>query len=231
MELIKTNATNTEIVNILRTNYDGGFVEQMKSEIQIQEDWPRCNKYTKIGCFTEKNDSKFMWDHYADGYKGFALEYDFRKWYVMNVNLYPVIYAPKMLDATEMIDRICITNYLDSIHPEEAYKEVFELFKTQLHQLCPIDFMYFMKMYLYKDKIEYSHEREWRMLKIDQDAINQDFISIPDMGYLKAIYYGMHMEPRYKSHLRMIAKTKGIKEYDIILDRNSLKYGLKVVAL
>jgi hypothetical protein len=230
LELINSNTTDSEIVNSLRTDYDG-FLKQMKSEIQEQEGWPRNNKYTKIGCFTEKIDSKFMWDHYADGYKGFALEYDFRKWYALNVNLYPVIYSPQMLDATEMIDRICITNYVDNIQPEEAYKEVFEIFKTQLHQFYPIDMMYFIKMYLYKDKADYSHEREWRMLKYDRESIDQDYLSIPDMGYLKAIYYGPHMEARYKTHLRSIAKAKGIREYDVLLDRNSRKYSLKVVPL
>lgn len=230
LELINSNTTDNEIVNTLRADYEG-FIEQMKVEIQKQEMWPRNSKYTKIGCFTEKIDSKFMWDHYADGYKGFALEYDFRKWYTLHANLYPVIYSSQMLDATEMIDRICITDYVDSIRPEEAYKEVFELFKTQLHQQCPIDFMYYIKMYLYKDKAEYSHEREWRMLKIDKDSLNQDFISIRDMGYLKAIYYGPHMEQRHKEHLRTIAKTKGIREYDVILDKNSRKYSLKVVPL
>lgn len=91
--------------------------------------------------------------------------------------------------------------------------------------------MYFIKMYLYKDKADYSHEREWRILKIDKDSLNHDFISIPDMGYLKAIYYGPHMEARYKTHLRSIAKAKGIREYDVVLDRNSRKYCLKVVPL
>ena len=144
---------------------------------------------------------------------------------------YPVIYSSQMLDATEMIDRICITDYVDSIKPEVTYKEVFELFKAQLHQQCPIDTMYFLKMYLYKDKAEYSHEKEWRLLKINKDSLNQDFISIPDMGYLKAIYYGPDIEARYKEHLRTIAKAKGIREYDVVLDRNSKKYSLKIVSL
>jgi hypothetical protein len=39
------------------------------------------------------------------------------------------------------------------------------------------------------------------------------------------------MESRYKEHLRMIAKAKGIKEYDVVLDRNSRKYNLKVIPL
>ena len=171
-----------------------------------------------------------MWDLYADGYKGFALEYDFRKWYTLHVNLYPIIYSSQMLDATDMIDRICITDYVDSIQPEDAYKNAFEEFRAQLHQLFPIDLIYYIKAYLYKDKADYSHEREWRMLRIDSET-GQDYINIPDMGTLKAIYYGLHMEPRYKAHLKAIAKAKGIKEYDVVLDKNSRKYSLKVVPL
>lgn len=230
LELIKSGISDEEMVKLLRVDYDG-FLEQMKLKIQKQEVWSRNNKRTKIGCFTEKVTSKFMWDLYADGYKGFALEYDFKKWYMLPVNLYPIIYSSQMLDATDMIDRICITDYVDNIHPEEAYQEMFEIFKTQLHQFYPIDMMYFIKMYLYKDKADYSHEREWRMLKFDRVSIDQDYISIPDRGTLKAIYYGPHMEARYKTHLRSIAKAKGIREYDVVLDRNSRKYSLKVVPL
>ncbi len=38
----------------------------------------RQNKETKIACLTEDVRSAHMWDRYADGYKGFALEYDMR---------------------------------------------------------------------------------------------------------------------------------------------------------
>ena len=229
-KLIKSRISDDDIVKTLRVEYDI-FINQIKDSIRKQEIWARNNKLTKIGCFTEKVNSKYMWDLYADGYKGFALEYDFRKWYGLDVNIYPIIYSSIMFDATQIISRLCITKYVDSIQPEKAYEETFEVFKAQLHQLNPIDLMYFTKMYLYKDKTEYSHEREWRILKIDKDSLNHDFISIPDMGYLKAIYYGPDMEPRYKTHLRSIAKAKGIREYNVVLDRNSRKYNLKVVPL
>ena len=100
LELINSNITDNEIINAVKIYY-GKFIERIKSEIEKQEIWPRNNTLTKIGCFTERIDSKFMWDHYADGYKGFALEYDFRKWYMLDVNLYPIIYSNQMLDATK----------------------------------------------------------------------------------------------------------------------------------
>ena len=228
-DMIENNDSDCEIVNVIRKNFDS-VIEKIKTEMKEQEVWPRNNKLTKIGCFTERIDSKIMWDHYADGYKGFALEYDFRKWYVLDANLYPIIYSNQMLDATEMIDRICAFKYINSIQPEEANKKIFELLKGQLLWEYPVDLMYFTKIYLYKDRKEYSYEREWRMLKISIDD-NQDYISIPDKGYLRAIYYGLNMEPRYKAHLRTIAKTKGIKEYEVVLNKNSKKYSLSVVPL
>jgi len=62
----------------------------------------------------------------------------------------------------------------------------------------------------------------------DKDA-KKEFSSIPDKGCLKAIYYEPKMEERYKEHFRTITKAKGIKKYDVVLDKNSRKYSLKVV--
>ena len=231
LHLIKKGMPDNEMLVTLRVAYES-IVEEMRSEITKQEEKPRIDKRTKIGCFTERINSKFMWDHYADGYKGFALEYDFRKWYTLdNVNLYPIIYSSQMLDATDMVDRMVIADNYDKKQVEEPYKDMFEALKTQLRQLFPVDLMYYIKMYLYKDKADYGHEREWRMLKIEKGPSDQDYISIPDKGCLKAIYYGLGMEPRFKAHLRMIAKAKGIREYDVVLDKNSRKYSLKVVPL
>ena len=126
LELAKSGISDEEMVRLLRNDYDN-FLEQIKLEIQKQEAWSRSNKHTKIGCFTEKVNSKYMWDLYADGYKGFALEYDFRKWYMLPVHLYPIIYSSQMPDATDMIDRICITDYVDSIQPEDAYKNAYNI--------------------------------------------------------------------------------------------------------
>lgn len=41
----------------------------------------RADRLTKIACFTEDIRSLYMWDQYADGYKGYALEYDFRDYH------------------------------------------------------------------------------------------------------------------------------------------------------
>lgn len=230
-ELIDLNQSDsiieTELWDVYKQSYNN-----WKRQIEKQQLWARQNKTTKIACFTETVTSKYMWDTYADGYTGFSLEYDFRNWRVSTKNthavcLFPIIYTSQKMDATEIIDRISGRIFLRNNFVDDTILQ-------QYAQMYPVDKLYKLKTYLYKDKSDYAHEKEWRILDLeplaDKDA-DKEYSSIPDKECLKAIYYGPDMESRYKEHLRMIAKAKGIREFDVVLDRNSRKYSLKVVPL
>lgn len=231
LELIQNSKSDGEILESLWPEYKS-LLSEWKNYITAQELWPRANKMTKMACFTETVKSKFMWNSYANGYTGFALEYDFRGWRSLTINnhavmLFPVIYSSHKYDATEMIDRLAGQNYLE-------YYNVPESIKKQYATTNPIDHLFFQRIYLYKDKTEYSHEKEWRLLDVEPlntSEAKEDFFEIKDSNCLKAIYYGPEMEPRYKSHLREIAKQKGIKEYDVALDTNSQKYALAIIPI
>jgi hypothetical protein len=82
------------------------------------------------------------------------------------------------------------------------------------------------KPYLYKDKAEYSHEREWRI--IYNNGKEDEFALIPDMDCLKAIYYGPDISSDNKSKLHEIAVRRGIAEYDVAFDLESRNYKLKI---
>lgn len=231
LELINSPKSDEDILELIWPDFEK-LQSEWRKHITKQEQWPRVNKATKIACFTETVRSKFMWDSYADGYTGFALEYDFRGWRALSQNnhavmLFPVIYSSQKMDATEMIDRLGGQDYM-------VFNNVSKDIKKQYAATVPIDRLYYQKVYLYKDKAEYSHEKEWRLLDMEEfnsPEANEDFFAINDANCLKAIYYGPEMESRYKAHLRSIAKQKGIREYDVALDTNSRKYGLKVVPL
>lgn len=231
LELINSPKSDEEILELYWHEFEP-LLSEWKNQITMQEQWPRANKATKIACFTETVKSKFMWDNYADGYTGFALEYDFRGWRSLSVNnhavmIFPVIYSSQKMDATEMIDKLGVQNYM-------IYNNMPEEVKKQYITTVPIDRLYFQKVYLYKDKAEYSHEKEWRLLDMEDynsPEANKDFFAINDANNLKAIYYGPEIESRYRTHLRSISKQKGIREYDVILDKNSRRYSLKVVPL
>lgn len=167
-----------------------------------------------------------MWDRYADGYKGFALEYDLRKCVFkynsleMNVNLFPVIYTELRPDVT--LDE-------GNIHTYEYFKQVGDKnWLNFLSSMISVNQLYWYRSYLYKDRKEYEHE--WRMLYYNLEDEN-DYVSIPDVGCLNAIYYGPDITPKDKNELHLIAVEKGLKEYDVALDTNSRRYDLRITAI
>lgn len=229
-ELVKTNKTDNEIIEVLWKEFEKLLAKWDEDAVK-QEQWARSNKATKLACFTENIKSKYMWDAYADGYSGFALEYDFRNWRLFTTNigrpicLFPIIYATHKIDATEIIDRLISQSFMLNNRSNETII-------NNYNASFPVDRLYWLKIYLYKDKYEYAHEKEWRLIDIDESSTqeaNMDYSSIPDLGSMKAIYYGPFMEQRYKDHLSYFAQQKRIKEYDVVLDTNSRKYGLKAM--
>lgn len=192
------------------------------------------DRTTKIACFTEDIRAKRMWDTYADGYTGFALEYDLNGFVWSGcgacpdiascnkiqknfTNVYPVIYSTNRYDATENVINIIFSHLLTKIGAQEM--------------LLPIDNLFFYKSYLYKSIEAYSQENEWRMICRCPGMANQDYACIPDRQSIKAIYYGPNIEARHKDHLRLIAQARGIDEYDVSVDIYNPSFELKITRL
>lgn len=109
-------------------------------------------------------------------------------------------------------------------------REVMENTKAKNINL-PVDQLHWYKMYLYKDIHAYSHEKEWRIITRCPHQLDSDYSEIPNLGCLKAIFYGPNMEKRYKDFLMNIAQGMGIKQYDVVLDEYSTNYELKIIEL
>ncbi len=185
-------------------------------------------KTARIGCFTESVQSKFMWDSYAGGYRGFALEYNLRDFFLKSLNdgipayVFPVIYTDERPDLTQ--DE---SNYYTFLKIKESGK----LYALEpLRPFLDLNLLSPHKPYLYKDKEEYGHEREWRLLYYDEKC-SDDYMEIPDKGCLNAIYYGPDINKDDYEKLHQIAKKKGIDEFRVSIDDNSRKYSLSVSPL
>lgn len=114
--------TRLQIIDKIFEDEYFDFCNNLESTIKRQESRFRNPRNSaKIACFTEGVQSKYMWDRYADGYKGFALEYDFRNCIFrygalgMNVNLFPVIYTDVKPDV--ILDE-------GNIHTYEYFKQI-----------------------------------------------------------------------------------------------------------
>ena len=113
-------------------------------------DFLRNDNTTQIACFTENVRSKFMWDMYADGYKGYALEYDFSGIPLMfsllalpnettHSALLPVFYSDERYD---------LSNYrIESFIIDRFMATGIESLKPILHD---IDLLDLCRPYLYK---------------------------------------------------------------------------------
>lgn len=222
--------TDEQIIEIMLHEEDiCKIINQIDNTVKGQESrFRRPRNTAKIGCFTESVQSKYMWDRYGDGYKGFVLEYDFRNSIFeyskrsLNVNLFPIIYSNSRLDVTSEESNIYVYEYLKQF----GDKNLFHLANSKLS----VNQLYWYKAYLYKDRKEYEHEHEWRMLYYNLDN-EDDYESIPDAGCLKAIYYGPDIKDNDKEELHKIALQRGIKEYDVSLDSESPRYELKISLL
>ena len=78
-------------------------------------------------------------------------------------------------------------------------------------------------VYFLADRSEGQHQRV-----LLAKVIAQVF---PDVGCLKAIYYGPDISQKDKQELHQIAVEKGLKEYDVDLDTGSRRYDLRVTAI
>ena len=230
-EYLKNGYNFEQITDIVINREYPNYINEVKTYMKKQEARFRSPRNSaKIACFTESVSSKFMWDAYADGYRGFALEYDFRtlkqgREGTHELELFPMIYADERPDATNDETFIYMREFVKNMAPSP-----FKISVEEYDKRYSMNQLYWFTSYLYKDKKEYQHEHEWRMLYYNFDN-EEDFCSISDYGSLKAIYYGPDISDKDKSQLHKIAQEKTISEYDVSLDVDSRKYELKITPL
>lgn len=177
-----------------------------------------------IACFSETIRSVTMWSHYADSHKGFALEYDTSNFKLKcqscdNIkqcnqaavcNIYPVVYDGQRYDATDYLAWFIAKGLGVPIKNPDTFAA--------------------SKCLLYKSP-QWSYEREWRLIVNRlNDFQNKTPVCIYNMRP-KAIYYGMDISSINKKLLHMIAKEKGIAEYQMDIEAKSFNYSMKVKKL
>lgn len=176
---------------------------------------------TFIACFSEDVHSVTMWSHYADSHKGFALEYDTKAFQLKCLScdkskkcnkaavcsLYPVIYQNQRYDATDFLGWYIGRSMGLPIKNPDVFAST--------------------KALLYKST-QWSYEKEWRLIvsKIN-DFQDKSPVCIEHLRPI-AIYYGTRISSINKKMLHLIAKEKGINEYQMYIDDKSYNYSVKL---
>ncbi|MBK8819064.1 MAG: DUF2971 domain-containing protein [Saprospiraceae bacterium] len=118
--VIEYPGIQTDLVRIIRD------CTSNLSRKSIQEDIGRIRNF-KICCFSKIKDSMLMWSYYADGHKGFCLEFDtgistFGKLHKVNYSrTFPKLNSNWILDPhnSTLIESLILTKFIDWKHEKE----------------------------------------------------------------------------------------------------------------
>lgn len=161
----------------------------------------------RAACFSEDIQSILMWSHYADENKGYALGYTID---IQNENgdtLFPVSYSPERL------------------YVEDPFK--FIAGKILGVEDNKMEKVYFPVPIALVKGTDWAYEKEWRALISADNEDEHCCITLkPD-----SIYYGSRMFTRNKMRLHKIAVNKGLREFQMSVDYESLDYILSPVEM
>lgn len=191
-----SNSNNSKLVDTFEQLDDE--LKEMNEKLAEDID----NMY-RVGSLCTDNKNSLMWSHYADGHKGFCVEYDFNAYSdeLENCAILPVIYEK------ERVKFPWIVAFSDEVEDEElktkaAYTQILSL--------------------LTKDDI-WKYENEWRVISPCCMSTNEN-IKMPPIS---CIYVGALCNIEDKMKLYKIAKEKNIPIKQMVIDRGEYKLHVK----
>lgn len=154
----------------------------------------KMNELFRIGCLATDYKNRLMWSHYADGHKGFCIEYDFSNTddHTLSVTPFPVLYSEErpLIPWKVAIDKT----------PENNAAAVLQL----------------MFGLLTKDNAWY-YENEWRILI---PGASTPFVAMPPVS---CIYLGASITEENEKKIVEVAKEKQIPVKKMFIDRGEYK--------
>lgn len=204
------NNLNNELVNLIK-------------DIYINIDLYR--SFKKIACFSTDYKSSLMWGHYADGNKGFVIEYNLSELIKkcsmkckkenlkkcdslgLNYLLVPVIYRKNSYDGTDFLIQNIMYNFLSIIFNSNNSNKQIKYFDT--------DTLFYLKLILNKSEA-WSYEKEWRLVANLQSKTEQFTPECILKCRPKKIFLGARMKEENRKKIIEICKRKNI-EYDEML--------------
>ena len=162
----------------------------------------------RVTCLSERMDSPLMWSHYANKHFGFCLEYDFTHTMVKRypdlnmakIMLLPVIYSEKR----PLLSRV-LTNSKIMLPYYKTGKMPIEVVESIVYGL------------LFKS-LDWSYEREWRIIGVDME---KPTMKLPSA---RKVFLGANMEEAARTRVIEIAKKKHIPVYQMMLSSDRYKF-------
>lgn len=211
------------LTGMVENEWNDSIIDFMNAvERRMNEFW--------LACFSENKKSELMWGHYADGHKGFLIEYNSKdlltclRWRestgrILNAfsrfcSIYPVIYTESKYNISSV--------FFDSIR-----QKVCDYMNLGGH-MPAADALLPLKTLCLKSQA-WEYEKEWRMF-YETSFDSSDFGVVANTKP-KAVYLGIYISEKRKRRLLSIAKRKGISCFQMVKNLESPSYELNDVLL
>lgn len=148
----------------------------------------------RVGCLCTDYKNRLMWSHYAEGHKGFCIEYDFNIGcdYMKDILILPVVYSRERIKFPWEIALVS-DKVNKSINKEAGYKIIRSL--------------------LTKDEV-WNYENEWRIILAGDSSSGN--IKMPPVS---CIYIGALCNQENKKTLIEIARKLDVPIKQMVVDR------------
>lgn len=189
-------------ISLVMKMYEAQRPDQAERSQNIDMDFDRINrelsenvdKQYRVGSLCTDYKNRLMWSHYADGHKGFCIEYDFSKECeaIKDILVLPVVYSKERIKFPWNVAFADDQNN-PKVKLEGAYATMLSL--------------------LTKDEV-WKYENEWRVIVLGTSGIEN--IKMPPIS---CIYIGALCSIENKNKLIKIANSLDIPVKEMVVDR------------
>jgi hypothetical protein len=189
----------------------------------------------KISCFSKENDNLLMWSHYADGLRGFCVEFDEDLIVSNELDKEPSIVSVFYADKPPVVDKMLYSLAKDQIWyhemaiQEEPHSTYVPDYKQALIDAEQLLNELYTKTVATKP-IEWKYEEETRLVFSTNNNNEGEFFKYPAEA-IKGIIFGEKINLKARETLIQIIETKKISIPMKIAERDIESYKIKFAPL
>lgn len=185
-------------------NYDA-YVESL---LNLEPDVPDLINSARITCFSKRPNNLLMWSHYANGLRGFCLEFD-PSLILFNYQNFAKIYEVKYKEHPAEIDTALIAVLMDQINynsyalDSATSDDLQKCYKHGLNKSIDHSNEIFEKMLATKP-LDWMYEEELRIIfQSSYEKHQGQFLNYPQQA-IKSVIFGEKMPEKEKNALRVL---------------------------
>jgi hypothetical protein len=212
---------------------DQGYFEYMEELEGYQPNLEGYIEAAKISCFSQEIDNLLMWAHYADGFRGFCIEYDETQILLEDKEkeavIIPVSYAKKPPVIDKIIYALAVDQiwYNETALGEEPQGKYVKDYKEDLRKAEKLVKDLYRKTIATKPS-QWKYEKEVRLIFDSKNSSSAgEFFRFP-ANSIKSVVFGEKMDIKMRETLSQIVDMKNLPIKKKVAKRETDNYRVKL---